>query len=66
MKMTVGDMKALLKHSEDDEPLILKLASKTPLFGELTENLKCTGASSSAGGRVTLLWFEVEKPNGNS
>lgn len=64
--MTVGDMKELLKHSEDDEPLTLKLVTNTWLFGEYSENLKCTGASSSAGGRVTLLWFEPEKDNGNS
>jgi hypothetical protein len=64
--MTVGDLKEMLKHSEDDEPLILKLVTHTTLFGEHNENLKCTGASSSAGGRVTLLWFEPEKSNGNS
>ena len=58
--MTVGELKELLKHSEDEDPLILKLASKTPLFGEHTDNLKCTGTSSSAGGRITLLWFKIE------
>ena len=61
--MTVGELRELLKYSEDEEPLILKLTSKTPLFGEHADNLKCTGASSSAGGRVTLLWFEFEVDN---
>lgn len=59
--MTVGEFKKMFKYCEDDEPLSMYLYSKTPLFGELQEPLKCTGAQSTAGGRATILWFELEK-----
>lgn len=47
--LTVGDLKELLKYSDDGETLVLKLDD---------EYLECTGASSSGGGTVTILWFE--------
>jgi len=57
--MHVEDFRELIKSYKDDEPLTLILTSNTPLFGTLTECLKCVGASSTAGGRVTILWFEA-------
>jgi len=50
---TVGDLKELLKDSEDDEPVVLKMDDMPEGAGYL----KCTGVSSTAGGRITILWF---------
>lgn len=50
---TVADMRELLRDSEDDEPLILKYDDAPEGAGYLA----CTGASSSGGGTITILWF---------
>lgn len=55
---TVGDLKKLLEHSEDCEPLILILEEqKAP---QRDYYLKCTGAFSSGGGSITVLEFVKE------
>lgn len=51
---TVGELRQLLKYSDDEEPLTCKLNDKT---------INCVGASSAAGGRTTLLWFESTTPS---
>lgn len=50
----VGDVKELLKHSEDEEPLTCYLEDES---GNKIEIL-VDGASSTAGGRATILWFK--------
>ena len=52
---TVGDLKELLKYSEDEEPLTLILESGSRKF-----YIECNGASSTAGGRATILWFDYK------
>lgn len=52
---TVGDLRELLRYSEDEEPLTLKMANEKYLI--------CDGASSSAGGRATILWFKYQEKN---
>ena len=58
----VGDVKELLKHSEDEEPLTCYLEDES---GNKIE-IVCDGASSTAGGRATILWFKKRHPKPTS
>jgi len=56
---TVHDMKLMLQYSDDEEPLILRLANS---YGSTDAiEIDCVQATSSAGGRATVLWFERKK-----
>jgi len=56
---TVGELRELLRYSEDDEPIYFQLKT---LCGY--RYFDCSGAGSSAGGRVTILWLDPQEPQG--
>lgn len=57
---TVGELRELLKWSEDDEPLYFDLQDPETKEKEL---VKCVGAGCSGGGRITVLWLDkIPKP----
>lgn len=58
----VGDLKECLQYSEDEEPLTCYLEDEN---GNKTE-IVCDGASSTAGGRATILWFKKRHPKPTS
>ncbi len=53
--LTVGDLRELIRCCEDEEPITFKIDD--PLTPSLAY-LKCVDASSTAGGRATILWFK--------
>lgn len=57
---TVGELRAALKYSEDEEPLIFDL-EEAGIIGKRKYSLRCSGVGSSAGGRITVIY--LDKPN---
>jgi hypothetical protein len=55
--VTVGDLRAALSYSEDEEPVVFDLKEDT-VYGQKTVPLKCSGVGSSGGGRITVLWLD--------
>lgn len=53
----VGELRELLKYSEDCDSVYFKL--------DEVEYIECTGATSSAGGRITILWFDRKNVDAN-
>jgi len=50
---TVGELRKLLSYSDDKEPIIFDLKT----IDGTTKYIKCVGAGSSGGGRITILWM---------
>lgn len=55
--VTVGDLRAALSWSEDEEPIVFDLKEDT-VYGQKIVPLKCSGVGSSGGGRITVLWLD--------
>jgi len=52
---TVGDLRRMLRYSEDEEPLVCYVVE-----GDNDIDLDCSCATSTAGGRATILWFKYK------
>ena len=55
---TVGDLRELLKDSDDSDSLAIFFDEG----GKMGAEVVCDGSQSAAGGRATILWIRWKRP----